>query len=183
MHFVLLARLKPHTSNLHGPLEAARIIFRHPHAGAANTKRLTGYFVVAAALCFFPVSASISTSLENEVTVYMLSCDGEMVNDVCHGMEKTYLPFTYAVSVDQHSVSYRTMAERGIQHELSFCAVQDTNSWLCQFNGDEVPKTRFGMVSGKYAEIATCVADTTHRPPIQVSMWRWWLVRLHEKLS
>src|ERR1700742_4557394 len=108
--------------------------------------RLTGYFLVAAVFFFVPVAASVCTPLENEVTVYMLSCDGEQINDICHGKEKTFLPFTYKVSVDQHSVSYWTMGDPGMRHELSFCAVRDTNSWLCQWNSDEVPKTRFGMV-------------------------------------
>jgi hypothetical protein len=183
MHSVLWARLKPHPYQAHGPLEATSIIAGHHDGGAANMKRLSGYFMVAAVCCFFPVATFVRTPLENEVTVYMLSCDGESINDVCHGMEKTYLPFTYEVSVDQHSVSYSTMGDPGMRHELSFCAVHDTNCWLCQWSSDEVPKTRFGMVSEKYVEIATCVTDTTHRPPIQVPRWRWWLVRLHEKLS
>ncbi|MFM0500765.1 hypothetical protein [Paraburkholderia caffeinilytica] len=145
--------------------------------------RLTGYLPVAAVLCFLPVAASICTPLKNEVTVYMLSCDGEQINGVCHGKEKTHLPFTYEVSVDQHSVSYWTTADPGMRRELPFCAVHDTNSWLCQWSSEEVPKIRFGMVSGKYAEIATCMTDATHRPFFQVSMWRWWLVRLKEALS
>jgi hypothetical protein len=145
--------------------------------------RLTVYLLVAAVFCFLPVATSVYTPLENEVTVYILACDGEQISDVCHGKERTYLPFTYKVSVDQHSVSYWTMDDPGVQHQLSFCAVHDTNSWLCQWTSDEVPKTRFGMVSGKYAEIATCMTDTTHGAFVQVPMWRWWLVRLHEKLS
>lgn len=139
--------------------------------------------LVAAICCVLPVGTSGRTPLENEVTVYMLSCDGEPVSGVCRGKEKTYLPFTYEVSVDQHSVSYRTMDDPGARRELSFCAVHDANSWLCQWSSDDIPKARFGMVSGKYVEIATCITDTTHRPPYQVPMWRWWVARLHEKLS
>jgi hypothetical protein len=183
MHIVPSARLKRHASQVHGSTEAARFIAGHPDGGAANKKRLTRYYVVAAILSFFPVAASVRTPLESEVTVYMLSCDGEQINDVCHGKEETHVPFTYAVSVDQHSVSYRTMGDSSTSHELSFCAVHDTNSWLCQWNNAEVPKTRFGMVSGRYAEIATCMTDAAHRPFFQVPMWRWWLVRMHEKLS
>jgi hypothetical protein len=183
MHPVLSARPKPHPYEIHGPIEAARVVAEPPAGDPANMKRLRGYLLVAAAFCFVPVATSVHTPLENEVTVYMLSCDGEQISDVCHGKEKTHLPFTYEVSVDQHSVWYWTMGDPGIRHELSFCAVHDANSWLCQWNSAEIPKTRFGMVSGKYAEIATCMTDTTHFSFFQVPMWRWWLVRLHEKLS
>jgi hypothetical protein len=183
MHFVLPIRQKPHCSRIDSPLAAANIIAGRRRHGAANVKRLTAYFMAATVSCFFAAATSVFTPLDNQVTVYMVSCDGEPVDGVCHGMARTYPPFTYEVSVDQHSVSYWTMADPGMRRELSFCAVHDTNSWLCQWNSDEIPKTRFGLASGKYVEIATCITDTSHRPPIQVPMWRWWLVRLREKLS
>jgi len=183
MHSGLPARRKPHVYPVHGSIEAACVVAAHPDARAANLKRLTSHLLVVMVFCLLAVSTSVRTPLENEVTVYMLSCDGEPVYGVCYGKAKTYPPFTYKVSVDQHSVWYWAMGDPGMRRELSFCAVHDTNSWLCQWNSDEIPKTRFGMVSGKYVEIATCITDTTHRPPIQVPMWRWWLVRLHEKLS
>jgi hypothetical protein len=182
MHSVLSPRLKLHAYRVHDSIEAASVVARHPDDGAANIKRLAGHLLVAAAFCFLAVATSVCTPFENEVTVYMLSCGGDQVDDVCYGKEKTYPPFTYKVSVDQHSVSYWTMADPGMRRELSVCAVHDTNSWLCQWNSDEVPKTRFGMVSGKYVEIATCITDTTHRSPYQVPRWRWWLARLHEQL-
>jgi len=183
MHSGLPARLKPHAYRVHGSIKVACVVAAHPGRRPASVKRLSDRLLVAAVFCFIAVTTSVRTPLENEVTVYMLSCDGEPVNGVCYGKDKTYPPFTYKVSVDQHSVWYWTMGDPGMRRELSFCAVHDTNSWLCQWNSDEIPRTRFGMVSGKYVEIATCVTDTTHRPPIQVPMWRWWLVRLHEKLS
>ena len=179
MHFVLSGRLKPHFYQGHGRIGSVG----HAAGGGASMKRLTRFFLVAAVFFFLPVATSVSTRLENEVTVYMLSCGGERTNDICHGKERTYLPFTYGVSVDQHSVSYWTMSDAYVRRELPVCVVHDTNSWLCQWTSDEVPRTRFGMASGKYVEIATCIIDSTHRTPYQVSVWRWWLVRMREKFS
>lgn len=183
MHSVLSARLKLHVYRVHGSMEATSVGAAHPARRAASVKRITNRLLVATVFCFLALATFVRTPFENEVTVYMLSCDGETVDAVCHGTEKTYLPFTYKVSVDEHSVSYWTMGDPGMRRELSFCAVHDASNWLCQWNSDEIPKTRFGMVAGKYVEIATCVTDTAHRPPVQVPMWRWWLVRLREKLS
>ncbi len=145
--------------------------------------RLTGYIAVAAIFWVFTGTAAAWIPFGNEVTVYMLSCDGQQVRGICHGKEKADIPFTYRILADQRSVWYWRTDYPGEPRRLPFCAVQDTKSWLCQWESAEVPKSRFGMIGGKYVEIATCVTDTN--PPVfyQVPMWRWWLVRLHEKIS
>jgi hypothetical protein len=145
--------------------------------------RLTGCLLIGVSAATFPVASTSWPQLENETTVYMLSCDGERVNDVCRGYERTGVPFTYKVSVDQHSVLYWTTSNPSLPRRLPFCAIQNARSWLCQWNNDDIPKTRFGMVGGRYVEIAVC----TTRAPVpmfyQVPKWRWWLVRLHEEFG
>lgn len=142
-----------------------------------------GCAIVAAGFWVLPGTTAAWIPFGNEVTVYMVSCAGEQPGGTCRGGEKTDLPFTYKVSVDQQSVWYwRTDSS---PHRLPFCTVRDMKSWLCQWEDSEIPRSRFGMVAGKYVEIPTCTAATvTTMPPFyQVSMWRWWLVRLREMLS
>lgn len=145
--------------------------------------RLAGCAMVAASFLLFPNTTAAWIPFDNEVTVYMLSCDGEEVSGVCRGKEKTDIPFTYKVSVDQHSVWYWRTDDAGKPRRLPFCAIHDTTSWLCQWESDEIPKSRFGMVAGKYVEIATCMTVSSAPLFYQVSVWRWWLVRLREKFS
>ncbi|WP_420993167.1 hypothetical protein ACKI2N_023580 [Cupriavidus sp. 30B13] len=145
--------------------------------------RLIAYVMVAASAWVLPNTTAAWIPFENEVTVYMLSCDGEQVSDVCHGKEKTDIPFTYRVLLDQRSVWYWRTDDPSKPRRFPRCTIHDAKSWLCQLESDEVPKSRFGMVAGKYVEIATCVTGATTPFFYQVPMWRWWLVRLHEKLS
>ncbi|WP_250456154.1 hypothetical protein [Caballeronia sp. ATUFL_M2_KS44] len=113
----------------------------------------------------------------------MLSCDGVRANGACEGDERTAVPFVYKVSFDQHSVLYWTMNDPGLPRELPFCTIRDARSWLCQWNSDDIPKTRFGMVAGNYVEIAVCTTAAPGPMFYQVRQWRWWLVRLHEALG
>lgn len=145
--------------------------------------RLIGYSVVAASFWLLPSAMAAWTPFDNEVTVYMLSCDGEQANGVCHGTEKTDAPMTYKVLVDQHSVSYWRTDDADQPQRFPYCSVRDTRSWWCQWDDNEVPRARFGMVGGKYVEVATCMSVTTTQLFYQVPMWRWWLVRLHEKFA
>lgn len=144
--------------------------------------RLFVYAVVPASFWFFSGSIIAWTPLESEATVYMLSCDGAQVGGVCNGKEEADLPFTYKVSVDEHAVLYSRMDGPDILRRLPFCTIRDARDWLCQWEGDKIPKSRFGMVAGKYVEIATCTSDATREMFYQVPMWRWWLVWLREKL-
>ncbi|MEJ0002868.1 MAG: hypothetical protein WDN30_03645 [Pararobbsia sp.] len=141
------------------------------------------YIILAAGLWVFPSAIAAWIPFENEVTVYMLSCDGQQVNGVCQGAEKTDIPFTYEVSLDQHAVWYWRADAPSRPRRFPFCAIHDTRSWLCQWDSDEAPKLRFGMAAGKYLEIATCMTVMTEPLFYQVPMWRWWLVWLHEELS
>jgi hypothetical protein len=144
--------------------------------------QLVGYVAVAAGIWVSPNSITDWIPFENEITIYMLSCSGEQVSGVCRGNETTDVPFTYKVLVDQHSVWYWTDTFSK-PRRLPFCAVQDTKSWLCQWESNEIPKSRFGMMAGKYVEIPTCITDTTTSAFYQVPIWRWWLAWLHERFS
>jgi hypothetical protein len=143
--------------------------------------RLTGCMLLGVSAALLPVASTSWTRLENETTVYMLSCDGARVSHVCSGNERTGVPFTYRVSADQHSVLYWTMNDPNLQRRLSFCVIQNTRSWLCQWNNDDIPKTR--LVGGRYVEIAVCVSGASVPMFYQVDKWRWWLVRLHVKFE
>ncbi|WP_454828990.1 hypothetical protein [Paraburkholderia xenovorans] len=145
--------------------------------------RLIIYIVVVASFLVFPGTTAAWLPFGNEVTVYMLSCDGEQKSGLCHGREKTDIPFTYKVLADQLSVWYWRADDPDEPRRLSFCAIHDMKNWLCQWGSDEIPKSRFGMVSGRYAEIATCVTVTSTPLFYQVSMLRWWFVWLREQLS
>ncbi|SAK67870.1 hypothetical protein AWB80_03361 [Caballeronia pedi] len=136
--------------------------------------------LIGVSASLFPVASTSLTRFENETTVYMLSCDGERINDVCSGNERTGVPFTYKVSVDQNSVLYWTMNDPNLARRLPFCAIQNSRSWLCQWTNDDIPKTRFGMVGGRYVEIAVCSTGAPVPMFYQVYKWRWWLVRLRE---
>jgi hypothetical protein len=155
----------------------------HPDGGVYRMNRLVGSIVIASGIGLVPDGSASLLPYGNEVTVYMLSCDGKRVSGVCRGNEKTDIPMTYKVLVDQHSVSYSRVDDPGEAQRFPFCAVSDTKSWWCQWEDDEVPKSRFGMVAGKYVEIATCMSVTTTQLYYQVPMWRWWLVWLHERLA
>jgi len=155
----------------------------HSDKGVYRMIRLIGYVVVAVSFWSLPDTIAAWMPFENEVTVYMLSCDGKQVNGVCHGKEKTDIPMIYKVLVDQNSVSARRMDDASRPQRFPYCVVLDTKSWWCQWSEDEIPNARFGMVAGQYAEIATCMTVTTTQLYYQVPMWRWWLVRLHEKLG
>lgn len=144
--------------------------------------RLLAYVIVPAGIGILSGPAAVSTSLGNEATVYMLSCEGTQVDGVCHGSEKTDPPFTYKVSVDEHAVLYSTMDDAMSPRRFPFCVIHDTRSWLCQWEGYGIPKSRFGMVAGRYVEIATCMTGAKEQIFYQVPVWRWWLVRLHERL-
>src|SRR6202012_2455464 len=143
--------------------------------------RLMGCFLLAVGLCLLPNVTHVWTRFESDVTVYMLSCDGAQMDGTCEGTETTDVPFTYQVSVDQHSVRYWRLSDPDVIRGLTFCAIHDSKSWLCQWNGDDAPKSRFGMEAGRYVEIGTCM--TTAPGPVfyQVSMWRWWLVWVEQK--
>lgn len=143
--------------------------------------RLMGCLLIGVSAATFPVASTSWTPLDNETTVYMLSCDGEWVNEVCRGNERTSVPFTYKVSVDQHSVLYWTKDDLYLPRRFPFCAIQNARSWLCQWDRAETPKTRFGMVAGRYVEIAVCTTGAPVPMFYQVPKWRWWIVRLHEK--
>ncbi|MFP3614393.1 hypothetical protein SB778_30295 [Paraburkholderia sp. SIMBA_050] len=145
--------------------------------------RLIGHLVVAASFWFLPDQIATWMPFENEVTVYMLSCDGEQVNGICRGNEKTDIPMTYKVLIDQNFVSARRMNDMSRPQRFPYCLVGDTKNWWCQWSEDEVPDSRFGMVAGKYAEITTCMSITTTQLYHQVPMWRWWMVWLHENLA
>lgn len=145
--------------------------------------RLIGYTLAAASFWSLPGKVAAWMPFENEVAVYMLSCDGEQANGVCHGEEKTDVPMIYKVLVDQNSVSAHRMNDLDRPQRFPYCFVNDVKNWWCQWSEDEVPDSRFGMVRGKYAEITTCMNVTTTQFYYQVPMWRWWLVWLHEKLA
>lgn len=63
-----------------------------------------GFAIVATGFWALPGTTAAWMPFGNEVTVYMVSCDGEQASGTCRGSEKADLPFTYKVSVDQQSV-------------------------------------------------------------------------------
>jgi len=144
--------------------------------------RLMGCLLLAVALCLLPNASHVWTRFDNDVTVYMLSCDGAQMDGTCEGAETTDVPFTYRVSVDQHSVRYWRISDPDVIRRLTFCAIHDSTSWLCQSNGDDAPKTRFGMAAGHYLEVGTCMTAAPGPVFYQVSMWRWWFVWVRERL-
>lgn len=137
---------------------------------------------VAAALCLLLIATHMWTRFENDVTVYMLSCDGAQMNGTCEGTETTDVPFSYHVSIDQHSVLYWRVNDPGLIRRFPFCAIHDSTSWLCQWDDDGAPKTKFGMQAGRYVEVGTCATDPGGPVFYQVSAWRWWRVRVREWL-
>lgn len=145
--------------------------------------RQMGAIVVAAGFFLLPGMMPVWTRFESDVTVHMLSCDAKKVGGVCTGTEKADIPFTYEVSVDQRSVLFWRADNPGLRRKLPFCSIHDSKNWLCQWNGDAAPKARIGMAAGNYMEIAACTADTSMPTFHQVSMWRWWLVWLQDRLS
>lgn len=145
--------------------------------------RLLGCLLISIGVSTLPNAWTAWASFENGMTVYMVSCDGARIGGLCHGDERAGVPFTYQVSLDEHSVTYRTMNDPGLPRTLPFCVIRDVRSWLCQWNRDEVPKIRFGMVGGNYVEISVCTTDAPGPMFYQVSQWHWWRVRLRETFS
>ncbi|SAL65847.1 hypothetical protein [Caballeronia humi] len=145
--------------------------------------RLIGYLVVAAGCFAFsgPISAWMPS--RNEATVYMLSCDEKPVDGVCRGTEMTVVPLTYRVLADQNSVSYWETDDPGRPQRFPYCFINDAKNWWCQWTEEEVPSAKFGMVAGRYAELSTCRTIETTERFYEVSRWRWWFVRMHEKLA
>lgn len=145
--------------------------------------RFVGCAIVAASLLGVAEDAVVQTPLRDETTVYMVSCDGKSVGGVCHGMEQTDVPFTYQAFVDQQSVRYWRADDSSQSYRFPICAVHDAKNWLCQLESNAIPKSRFAMVAGKFVEMETC-ATTEHAATFyQVPVWRWWLVRMREKLA
>ncbi|WP_322029444.1 hypothetical protein [Paraburkholderia sp. J76] len=140
-------------------------------------------FAAATGFFLLPSATPAWSRFENDVTVYMVSCDAKKVNGVCTGREKADTPFTYKVSVDQRSVLFWRVDNPGLHHRLPFCAIHDTKTWLCQLNGEVVPRTKIGMAAGNYMEIATCTTDASMPVFYQVSLWHWWLVWLRTRFS
>jgi hypothetical protein len=144
--------------------------------------RLISCAMIAAILLGLAQSTAMSIPAENEVTVYMLSCEGEQVGETCQGSERTDTPFTYKVLVDRQSVWYWPMDDLSRSSRFSMCAVRDSKNWLCQMESGEASQSIFEMTSGKYAEIEACTTGPAHTVFHQVSMWQWWVVWLREKL-
>ena len=144
--------------------------------------RPMGCGLLAGALCVLAIAVHVGARFDKNVTVYMLSCDGAQMGGSCEGTEKTDVPFTYHVSIDQRAVMYWRANDPALVRRFAACAIHDFKNWLCEWRADSATKTMFGLQAGRYVEIGTCVSAAAGQMYYQVSAWRWWRVRVREWL-
>lgn len=127
-------------------------------------------FLLIIVLFLFGCSSSkFGQFFDREITVYPVSCNGEIdaVTNICNGKPVRLSKRTYKVSSRRQEVMYWLPNLVETPKKLQKCIVRDSKNWHC---GDYIS----GITAMEEGHLMTPHGDGI----FYVSKWRWWYLKI-----